>query len=95
MRSAAKVDQHGERAPVVVIGRLQAELDEDGRGVPGHGALGDEQPLGDGGVRAVLRHQGEHLALARAIPVPEGGWLLALAVVLLAATVWLVRRRAA
>ena len=32
----------------------------------GHGAFGDDQALGDGGVGPALGHQGEHLALARA-----------------------------
>ena len=30
------------------------------------GAFGDHEPGGDGGVRASLRQQGQHLALARA-----------------------------
>lgn len=34
-----------EHAAVVVVGRLGAEPQEDGRGVLGHGALTDHQPL--------------------------------------------------
>src|ERR1700680_2019534 len=64
--SAAEVGEDGEDAPVVVIGRLHAEAQEDGRRVLGDGALGDDEPLGDGGVRAALGHQGEYLALAGA-----------------------------
>src|SRR6202035_4458818 len=64
--SAAQVGEDGEDAPVVVIGRLQAETQEDGRRVLGDSALGDNEPLGDGGVRAGLGHQGEYLALAGA-----------------------------
>jgi hypothetical protein len=44
--SAAEVGKHGEHAPVVVVGGLQAQLEEDGRGVLGDGALGDHEPLG-------------------------------------------------
>jgi len=44
--SAAEVGKHGEHARVVVVGGLQAQLEEDGRGVLGDGALGDHEPLG-------------------------------------------------
>jgi GntR family transcriptional regulator/MocR family aminotransferase len=64
--SALQVGQHGEHAPVVVVGRLQVELSEDGGGVPGHGAFGDDEALGDSGVRPAFGHKGEHLTLARA-----------------------------
>src|SRR3712207_6900001 len=44
---------------------LFRSLPEDARDVLLHGALGDHEVRGDGGVRAALRHQLEHLALAR------------------------------
>src|SRR5260221_432176 len=62
----AGVGEDGEPPPVVVVGGLQVQPEKDGGGVLGHGPLGDEQPLGDGGIRAALGHQREHLALARA-----------------------------
>src|SRR5580700_8640172 len=64
--SALQVGEHGQHAPVVVVGGLQVELEEDGCGVLGHGAFGDDQALGDGDVGPTLGHQGEDLALARA-----------------------------
>ena len=57
--------EHGEHAAVVVLGGRQPELDEDVRDVLLDRALGDDQRLGDRGVRAALGHQPEHLALAR------------------------------
>jgi hypothetical protein len=50
---------------VIVGARRQAELREDARHVLLHRAEGDEQPFRDRLVRASLRHQLEHLALAR------------------------------
>src|SRR5215207_5963207 len=61
----AQEGEHGEHAAVVVAASAQAELLEDARDVLLHGALGDHEPLGDALVRAALRHQLEHFALAR------------------------------
>jgi len=49
-RSAVEVSEDGEHPPVVVVGGLQVQLEEDGGDVLGHRTFGDDQPLGDGGV---------------------------------------------
>jgi hypothetical protein len=41
-RSAAEVGQDGEHPPVVVVGGLQVQFEEDGCGVLGDGPFGDE-----------------------------------------------------
>ena len=60
-----EVAQHGQHAPVRLVGGRQAELEEDVRHVLLDGALGDDERLGDQAVGAALGHQPEHLALAR------------------------------
>src|SRR4051812_36727879 len=63
--SPPQVRQYGEHAPVILGSRRQAELGEDARDVLLDGAQRDHEPLRDRLVRAALRHQLEHLALAR------------------------------
>src|SRR5580692_1711934 len=55
--SALQVGEHGQHAPVVVVGGLQVELEKDGGGVLGHGAFGDDHALGDRDVGPALGHQ--------------------------------------
>src|SRR5581483_12224963 len=60
-----QVGQHGEDAAVVGGGGRESELAEDARDVFLDRPLGDDEALGDRGVRPSLRHQLEHLTLAR------------------------------
>ena len=50
----------------MILGRgREPQLREDRRDVLLDGPLGDDHPQGDAGVRAALRHEPQHLALAR------------------------------
>src|SRR5215213_8908144 len=60
-----EVLQHGEHSAVIRLGRLEPQLLEDAGYVLLDGALGDEQALRDPRVREALRHQSEHVTLAR------------------------------
>jgi uncharacterized repeat protein (TIGR01451 family) len=62
--SAVQVPHDGQYAAVIVRARRDAELAVDMRDVLDDRPLGQEQPLGDAGVAAALRHQRQHLALA-------------------------------
>ena len=64
--AAAKVGENGEDAPVVRIGGGQAKLGEDVGNVLFDRADGQEELLGDAGVRAAFGHETEHLTLPRA-----------------------------
>src|SRR5690242_2386000 len=60
-----QVGEHREHAPVILLVRRQAELHEDARDVLLDRTKRDDEALGDRLVGAALRHQLEHLALAR------------------------------
>src|SRR3954454_15629586 len=60
-----QIRQDGEHAAVVLDGGREVQFREDRGDVLLHGALGDDQGLGDRRVGAALRHQAEHLALTR------------------------------
>src|SRR5581483_6836925 len=60
-----EVREHRQHPPVVVRARRQPQLPEDARHVLLDGALGDDERVRDRLIRAPLRHQLEHLALAR------------------------------
>src|SRR3954452_4027825 len=62
---AAQEGEDGEHAPVVLARGSEAQLPEDARHVLLDRALGHDHTLRDGRIRAALRHQAEHLALAR------------------------------
>ena len=61
----AEEGQDREHAAVVVVGRGQVELGEDVRDVLLDRARRDDEGAGDRGVGLALRHQPEHLVLAR------------------------------
>src|SRR5699024_10107924 len=60
-----EIAQHGHDATVLAVDRGKIELGEQGGDVLLHTPGGDEQGVGDRLVRAPLRHQREHLPLAR------------------------------
>src|SRR5207237_4976838 len=60
-----QVREHREHAAMVLRRRGEPELPEDARHVLLDRAWRDEEPLADRLVRATLRHQLEHLRLAR------------------------------
>jgi hypothetical protein len=64
-KRGSKKGEHRENATVVLVGLRQAELPQDAVHVIFDRSLGDPQVPSDTGVGATLRHQGEHLALAR------------------------------
>ena len=61
----SKKGEYGEDTTVVFVGLRQAELPQDTVHVIFDGSLRDPQAPSDTGVGASLRHQAEHLALAR------------------------------
>ena len=61
----SKKGEYGEDTTVVFVGLRQAELPQDAVHVIFDRSLGDPQVPSDTGVGASLRHQAEHLALAR------------------------------
>src|ERR1051325_4511424 len=63
--AGAQERQNGEHAPVVLVGRRQAQLREDARHVLLDRAERDHELLGDRLVRLPFRHQPEHFTLAR------------------------------
>src|SRR6185503_1060097 len=63
--SAVEEREDGEHAAVVGVRRRQPELAEDVRDVLLDRALGDDEAVGDGVVRAALGHQPDDLSLAR------------------------------
>src|SRR5690606_31836662 len=54
--------QDRQHAPMVVVGRREVELGEDGRDVLLHRPQRDHQDPGDGDVRPAFGHQGQHVA---------------------------------
>src|SRR5690242_8425211 len=62
--ACSEVDEHRCHPAVEVLLLREAELGEDRIGVLLHGALGQHQRGGDGGVALALRHLAEHLELA-------------------------------
>src|SRR5262249_50429144 len=65
----AEETKDGEDAAMVLGRRRQPELREDGGHVLLHRTRRDEEPLADRLVRTALRHELEHLALARRKPL--------------------------
>ena len=61
--ATAQVLEDSQDTTMVVLGRQEAELREDARGVRLHGLRRDEQSLRDGCVRSALGHQGENVSL--------------------------------
>jgi hypothetical protein len=61
-RSAAQIRQYRQNAPIVVFGGLQIKSEEDRRRVLGHGAFGNDEPLGEGCIGPTLGHESNHLA---------------------------------
>src|SRR4051794_40520992 len=63
--SVVEVREHGPHSAVRVIGRRQIEPGEDVRDVLLHRDRGQHERRADGRVRQALRHQAQHLPLAR------------------------------
>src|SRR2546429_1747708 len=61
----SQVGQYGEDPPVVVGGRRQAQLAEDPADVLGDSLFAEVQGTGDRRVGPPLRHEAQHVALAR------------------------------
>src|SRR5439155_10024898 len=61
----AKVRQHGEDAPMILIRLGQPELSEDRADVRLDGSFREPELLRDARVRTPFRHQSEDLALSR------------------------------
>src|SRR4030095_14952867 len=67
--STVQPPQHGEHAPVVVLGGRQVQLGEDVGDVLLDSPVAHDQLAGDGVVAAALGHQAEDFALARRQPL--------------------------
>jgi hypothetical protein len=62
-------DTDGKHSAMILRRLVQAKLAEDRFHLPLDGSNRDDQLVGDSLVRAALRHQHEHLALARRQPI--------------------------
>jgi hypothetical protein len=58
---------------MVLLGGREAEFPEDAAHMLLHRALGDDESCCDGGIRATLGHERQHLSLARAELLERAG----------------------